>query len=182
MKILNRIILFIYSLFVIAISFIIMVLPFDIVAILGIEDTVSIIRYMKGNYTYTLIGAIFLLLSLGYLIYLFRDKETVSPGSYLVLRNEYGEVLIYQDTIIGLVSNISAKFTGINNIRTKVVFLDGKISLSLKGESSNEINIPETSLDLQMKVKEHVEHITGAQVSDINIEIVNTIPPINRIK
>ncbi len=182
MKILNRVVLFIYSLFVIAISFIIMVLPFDIVAVLSIEDSVSIIRYMKGNYTYTLVGAIFLLLSLGYLIYLFKDKEAVNPGSYLVLRNEYGEVLIYQDTIIGLVSNISTKFTGINNIRTKVVFIDGKISLSLKGESSNEINIPETSMDLQTKVKEHVEHITGAQVSNINIEIVNTTPPINRIK
>lgn len=182
MKIFNKIVLFIYSLFVIAVSFIIMVLPFDTAAILGIEDTVSIIRYMKGNYTYTLLGAVFLLLSLGYLIYLFRNKETVNPGSYLVLRNEYGEVLIYQDTIIGLVSNISAKFTGINNIRTKVIFVDGKISLSLKGESSSDINIPETSMDLQMKVKDHVENITGAQISDINIEIVNTTPSISRSK
>ena len=182
MNILNKVVLFIYSLFIIVTSFIIMVLPFDIGAIIGTEETVSIIRYMKGNYTYSLVGAIFLLLSFGYLIYLFKEKETVSPGSYLVLRNEYGEVLIYQETIIGLVSNIALKFTGINNIRTKVVFLDGKITLSLKGESGNEINIPETSMDLQKKVKEHVENITGAQVSHINLEIVNTTSPISRIK
>lgn len=182
MKILNKAVLFIYSIFIIVTSFIIMVLPFDIRTILGIEDLVSIIRYMKGNYIYTLIGAIFLFLSFGYLIFLFRGKETVRPGSYLVLRNEYGEVLIYQETIIGLVNNIAARFTGINNIRTNVTFIDGKISLSLKGDASNEINIPETSMDLQMKVKEHVEYITGAQVSGINVEIVNTTPPISRSK
>lgn len=182
MKILNKAVLFIYSIIIIVTSFIVMILPFDIRAIFGIEDLLSIIRYMKGNYTYTLVGAIFLLLSFGYLLYLFKDKETISPGSYLVLRNEYGEVLIYQETIIGLVNYIATKFTGINNIRTKVIFVDGKVSLSLKGESSNETNIPETSMDLQMKVKEHIEHITGAQVNDVNVEIVNTTPPINRSK
>lgn len=182
MRILDKTVLFIYSIFAIVASFIIMVLPFDIRAILGIEDLLSIIRYMKGNYNYTLIGGIFLALSFVYLLYQFKGKETVNPGSFLVLRNEYGEVLIYQETIIGLVNNIALKFTGINNIRSKVVFIDGNISLSLKGESGNEINIPETSKELQMKVKEHVEHITGAQVSDIKIEIVNTTPTINRSK
>lgn len=182
MKILDKTVLFIYSIFVIVTSFIIMVLPFDIRTILGIEDTVGIIRYMKGNYNYTLIGGILLVLSLVYLVYLFRAKETIKPGSFLVLRNEYGEILIYQETIIGLVNNIAAKFTGINNIRSKVVFVDGNISLSLKGESGNETNIPETSKELQMKVKEHVEHITGAKVNDIKVEIVNTTPTINRSK
>ena len=182
MKILNKTVLFLYSIFVIVISFIIMVLPLDIKNIIGIQETVSIIRTMKGNYIYTLIGAIFLALSLLHLLIQFRNKEDISPGSFLVLRNEYGEILIYQDTIIGLVNNVAAKFTGINNIRTKVVFVEGKISLSLKGESNNEISIPETSMDLQMKVKEHIEHITGASVNDIKIEIVNTTPTISRNK
>lgn len=180
MKIFNRAVLFIYSIFVIVTSFIIMVLPLDIKNIIGIEETVRIIRYMKGNYFYTLIGLIFLVLSLAFLFYLLRAKERISEGSYLVLRNEFGEIFIYQDTIVGLVNNVSKKFSGIRNIRTKVVFFEGKISLSLKGEAGNEINIPETSMELQIKVKEHVENITGAQVSDVKVEIVNVTQPINR--
>ncbi|MDR7870006.1 MAG: alkaline shock response membrane anchor protein AmaP [Tissierellaceae bacterium] len=180
MKILNKAVLFIYSIFVIAVSFVIMFLPLNIKSIIGIQETVRMIRYMEGNYIYTLIGAILLVLSITYLFYLFRNKESISEGSFLVLRNDYGEILIYQDTIVGLVSNVAQKFTGIRNIKSKVTFVEGKINLSLKGESNNEINIPETSMDLQMKVKEHVENITGAQVSDIKIEIVNVAQTINR--
>lgn len=182
MRILDKTIMFIYSIIVIVASFIIMVLPFDLRDIIGIEDTVGIIRYMKGNYNYTLLGLILLVLSFLYLIYQFKSNESGSSGSFLVLRNEYGEVLIYQETIIGLVNNVAAKFTGISNIRTKVDLVDGNISLSLKGESGNEVNIPETSKELQMKVKEHIEDITGAQVKDIKVEIVNTTPTISRSK
>lgn len=182
MKILDKTVLFIYSIFVIVASFIMMVLPFNIRAIIGIEDGLSIIRAMEGNYNYALIGGIIFLLSLFHLIYQFKGKDISSPGSFLVLRNEYGEVLIYQETIIGLVANVASRITGINNIRTRVDFIEGSISLSLKGESGNETNIPETSKELQMKVKEHVENITGAQVRDVKVEIVNTTPTIGRSK
>lgn len=182
MKILNNVVLFIYSIFVIVLSFIVMVLPFDIRGIIGIDETVAFIRYMRNNYVFSLIGALLLLLSLAHLFMLFRNKERVSGSSYIVLQNEFGEIFIYQDTIVGLVNNVAYKFTGIKNIRTKVDFLEGKINLSLKGESNNEINIPETSLDLQKKVKDHVENITGAQVNNIKIEIVNVIQPISRAK
>lgn len=175
MKILSKAVLFIYSLFVIMTSFVIMVLPLDIKSIVGIEETISIISGMKGNYIFTLIGLIFLILSLGLLFFLLRPKERASAGSYLVLRNEYGEILIYQDTIVGLVNHVAQKFSGIRNIKTKVTFFEGKISLSLKGECGNEINIPETSKEFQIKVKEHIENITGALISDIKVEIVNVV-------
>lgn len=182
MKILNKIVLFIYAIFVIVTSFIVMVLPFDIGNILAIEETVGFIRYMRGNFVYTLIGGAILVFSLVHLLSLFRDNETINEGAYLVLRNEFGEVLIYQDTIVGLVNNVAYKFTGIKNIKTKVSFFEGSINLGLKGESNNEVNIPQASIDLQKMVKEHIEDLTGAKVNDIRVEIINVTPPINRSK
>lgn len=180
MKMLNKIALFIYSVLVIVASFIIMVLPLDIKGIIGINETVAIIRNMRGNYIYSLLGLIMLLVSMVILFYLFRSDGKSGEGSYLVLRNEFGEIFIYQETVAGLVQNVAQKFSGIRNIRTKVVFVEGKISLSLKGEAGNEINIPEISMELQKKVKEHVENITGANVNDIRVEIVNVAQAISR--
>lgn len=182
MKMGHRVILLIYSIFIAVISFIVMILPFDIDTIFGIRDGVMFIESVRGNYVYSLLGLIVLVLSIVYLISIFKNKDNKKLGSFLVLRNEYGEILIYEETIIGLVDNIAQRFTGIKNIKTKVNFIEGQVSLSLKGEATSEINIPETSKELQLKVKEHIEEATGANVKDIKVEIINVTTPMNSIK
>jgi uncharacterized alkaline shock family protein YloU len=109
-------------------------------------------------------------------------RPTENKESFLVMRNEFGEILIYEQTIIGLVENVASKFSGIRNIKTSVDLVDGQVNLSLKGEVNGEINIPDLGKDLQYKVKEHIENITGAKTGDIKIEIGNVATPTNRVK
>jgi uncharacterized alkaline shock family protein YloU len=113
---------------------------------------------------------------------MFKNTSRKNSNSFLILENEYGEIFIYEETIIGLIDNIAQKFTGIEKIKTRVKFIEGKINLSLKGEVSNEVNIPEISKSLQVQVKTHIEEATGADVNDIKIEILNVTTPINRVK
>lgn len=182
MKIFDRFVLIIYSIFVGALSFIIMILPFNIVDFLGVNTVIGFINNIKGNYIYSLTGLIFLILTIAYLISVFKTNTSKGLGSYLIIRNEYGEILIYEETIIGLVDNVASKFTGISNVKTRVNFFEGQVRLSLKGEASNEINIPETSKDLQLRVKEHIENTTGSKVEEVKVEIVSVTTPISRIK
>ena len=174
MKMVNRALLFIYTLVLMIASFLILILPLDL-NILPIEEVVGLIRFLRGNYILSILAGLLLILTFLHLILQLRPTDRVKEGSYLVLRNDYGEVFIYENTIIGLTNRVAENFIGIHNIKVKVSFVEGRVKLSLRGEADHEINIPETSMELQKKLKDHIENTTGAQVSHIKVEIVNTI-------
>lgn len=182
MKIYDRIILAIYSICLAVISFVIMIIPFNINGIFTVDNGIDIVRSMEGNYWYTLAGLVFFLVSLRFLLSGVKMKPSVNEDSFLVMRNEFGEILIYEETIIGLVQNVASKFSGIRNIKTKVDLVDGQVNLALSGEVSGELNIPELGKDLQERVKEHIEAITGAKTGDIKVEIGNVVAPTSRVK
>ena len=182
MKIYDRIILTIYSICLAVISFVIIIIPFNINGIFTIENGLDIVQSMEGNYWYSLAGLIFFLVSIRFLLSGIKMKPSENKESFLVMRNEFGEILIYEQTIIGLVQNVASKFSGIRNIKTRVDLLDGMVNLSLTGEVNGEINIPELGRDLQQRVKEHIENITGAKTGDIKIEISNVVAPTSRVK
>ena len=182
MKIYDRIILTIYSICLAVISFVIIIIPFNINGIFTIENGLDIVQSMEGNYWYSLAGLIFFLVSIRFLLSGIKMKPSVNKDSFLVMRNEFGEIIIYEQTIIGLVQNVASKFSGIRNIKTRVDLLDGMVNLSLTGEVNGEINIPELGRDLQQRVKEHIENITGAKTGDIKIEIGNVVAPTSRVK
>lgn len=182
MKIYDRLILAIYSLCLAVISFVIIIIPFDIKNLFAIENGLDIVRSMKGNYWYSIIGLIFLIVSIRFIFSGFNKRESIKTSSFLVMRNEYGEILIFEETIIALVHSIAVKFSGIRNVKTKVNLVDGQVNLTLRGEVSQEFNIPEIGMELQSKVKEHIENITGAKVGDVKIEIGNVSAPTSRVK
>ena len=106
---------------------------------------------------------------------IFRNTSRKKKGSFLVLNNESGEVTIHDETIIGLVRSIANEFEGIDNILTKVKFKDGKINIDLKGEAEKEISIPQISQQLQERIKTHIEDVTGAEVNNVDVEIVKVV-------
>lgn len=182
MKIVDRLILALYSLCIAILSLIVIIIPFNISGLINIRDSVNLVQSMKGNYFYSLISLIFLVVSLRFLlsgIMGARDKE---EGSYLVMRSEYGEIVIYSHAIVGLVQNVVDSFSGIRNINTNVNLVSGQIEILMKGEVLPEINIPDITKELQIKVKEYLENTTGAKVGEIKVEINNVSAPTRMIK
>ena len=116
MKIVDRLILAIFSISIAILSLIIMILPFNFGGIINIRDGVNLVYAMKGNYMYSLIALIFFIVSLRFLLSGIMGNKESKQESFLIMQNEYGEVIIYAHTIVGLVDNIGAGFTGINNI------------------------------------------------------------------
>lgn len=182
MKIVDRLILAIFSISIAILSLIIMILPFNFGGIINIRDGVNLVYAMKGNYMYSLIALIFFIVSLRFLLSGIMGNKESKQESFLIMQNEYGEVIIYAHTIVGLVDNIVAGFTGINNIDTKVDLSNGDIFLLMKGQISPEINIPEITKELQIKVKESLENTTGAKVGEIKVEINNVSVPSRIVK
>ena len=182
MKIVDRLILTLYSLVIALISLVLIIIPFNMFHIFNVNEGISLIESMKGNYFYSLIGLIFFIVSIRFLLSgIIGTKDTLKE-SFLVMKNEYGEVIIYSNTIVGLVQNIVDGFSGIKNINTSVNLFDGQIEVLMEADVLPEINIPEKTKELQQKVKEYLEDTTGAKVGEIKVEINNVSTPSRIIK
>lgn len=149
---------------------------------ISMDTLIDIAELIKGNYTYAIIGLAILLLSIRMLIVGLKINRNTAKTTYLVQRTDHGEVCISSETIIGLVENVSNKFTSVKNIITKVNILEGQVFIDLKGEVNPETNIPETIKDLQNKIKEHVENSTGATVGEIKVVISRVTKTMRNVK
>ena len=176
MKIIDRLVLAIFSLLLAIYSLFIILIPFNINGIFSIENIMYLITSMEANYYYTVVGVILLVVSISFLFSGIIKNKEYDEKSFLVMRNEYGEIIIYSHTIVGLVQNVVDKFSGINNIKTYVRLSEGQVEVEMNGEVMPEINIPEVTKDLQALVKTHIENATGAQVKEIKVKINNVTP------
>lgn len=182
MNVIDRIILTICSICLAILSIIIVLFPLGQFDFLSISNISGILKTIEGNYLYSGIGLAFLLASIRLIILGLKGDKDKTRITYLVQRSDYGEINISSDTIVGLVESVSSKFTGVRNIKTKVDILEGQLYIHLKGEVSPEINITETTKELQSKVKEHVEKCTGVNVNEIKVVISNVTEPIRNVK
>ena len=165
MNVIDRLILLVYTLCLAVCSFVLMLFPYDRFKFLSINNIQSYLQYMKGNYAYTIVGLAFLLVSIRFFIYSISGRRKDNRETYLVRHTNYGELKISSLTIEGLVQSVAEKCTGVRNIKTTVSIFEGTITILLRGEVSPEVNIPETAIELQNKVKEHVEKCTGDRKS-----------------
>ncbi len=182
MNIIDRVILLICSLCLTLLSVITIFIPFRNMGILSINNIDFIINNMKDNYIYSIMGLALLFGSIRLVFLSLSGHGDKGKVKYLIQRSKYGEISISSETIVGLVKSVSNKFTGIRNIRTTVDILEGQIYIYLKGEVSPEINITQTTEELQKKTKEHIETCTGVDVNEIKVEINNVTAPIRNVK
>ena len=63
-----------------------------------------------------------------------------------------------------------------------VDFIDGYISLHIKGEVAPDINIPNVTAEIQTQVKDTIEGHTGIPVSQVNVSVLSISSPMKSIK
>lgn len=182
MNIIDKIVLVIFSLCIAILSLALALFPFQGIEMISRDNVYMLIDNMIGNYIYTIIGIIFLLVCIRFIVITFKGNKAKDKTTYLIQRTDHGEINISSETIVGLVESVSEQFTGVRNIKTRVDILEGQIFINLKGEVIPEINIPKTTEELQLKVKEHVENCTGVNVNEVKVLITNVTAPIRNVK
>lgn len=181
MKILDRLIIALFSLFLLGLSVFLIVIPFNLNGFFSIQNIAYFVFSMDGNYYYTLFGILLFIASIRVIFSGFsRKDEKIKGGSYLIARNDFGEIMIYSTTIVSLVQTVVDKFSGINNIKIDVRLTEGQVVINLTGDVSPGVSIPEVTKELQSVVKEYIENATGAKVSEINVKTNNVSVP-NRV-
>lgn len=183
MKILDKIILVIYSMIVLLESVIAIFLIFGWTKV---ETLVLITKDVLNNYVaYNIVFAlsiIFIMLSIKTILFSSsKEKKDESKkqdklGDGVVLENDEGKLLISRDTIEKLASDVVRNFKNVQDFRTKVV-IDAKnnIAIIIELQILQDTVIHDLNTNLQMQVKENIKKVTDLDVKEVNIKVKNII-------
>ncbi len=183
MKILDKIILVIYSMIVLLESVIAIFLIFGWTKV---ETLVLITKDVLNNYVaYNIVFAlsiIFIMLSIKTILFSSsKEKKDESKkqdklGDGVVLENDEGKLLISRDTIEKLASDVVRNFKNVQDFRTKVI-IDAKnnIAIIIELQILQDTVIHDLNTNLQMQVKENIKKVTDLDVKEVNIKVKNII-------
>ena len=179
MKILDKIILVIYSMIVLLESVIAIFLIFGWTKV---ETLVLITKDVLNNYVaYNIVFAlsiIFIMLSIKTILFSSsKEKKDESKkqdklGDGVVLENDEGKLLISRDTIEKLASDVVRNFKNVQDFRTKVI-IDAKnnIAIVIELQILQDTVIHDLNTNLQMQVKENIKKVTDLDVKEVNIKV-----------
>lgn len=183
MKILDKIILVIYSMIVLLESVIAIFLIFGWTKV---ETLVLITKDVLNNYVaYNIVFAlsiIFIMLSIKTILFSSsKEKKDESKkqdklGDGVVLENDEGKLLISRDTIEKIASDVVRNFKNVQDFRTKVI-IDAKnnIAIVIELQILQDTVIHDLNTNLQMQVKENIKKVTDLDVKEVNIKVKNII-------
>ena len=186
MKILDRIILSIYSIIMLVESVIAILLVFGW---LKIENIVFIIKDVLNNHiaynTIFGISILFIILSIKAILFgsststrtdNTETKKNTKMGDGVLLENEDGKLLISKDTIERLANSVVKNFSNIQDAKTKVL-IDNKNNIAIIVELQILQNtiIKELTANLQSRIKQVIKEATDLDVKEVNVKIKNII-------
>ena len=180
MKILDKIVSKVAVLFLAMVAIIFILLPFDIIKILSLNNITNFIKSIKGNYLCSIGGVILLIFSIKSL---FSGLiSNTKKQNHIVTHMNFGDLRISDEAIEGLAQNVITRIIGIRSSTIKVDFVDGFILLNIKGQVAPDVNIPEVTVEIQNQVKDTIEKHTGIPVNQVNVDILSISSPMKSLK
>ncbi len=184
MKIIDKIILNIYSLIILIESIIVILLIFGWTKI---ETIIYIIKDMlSNNIAYNIvfgISVVFIILSIKAMLFKnSRDKIDIETkrkdkmGEGVLIENEDGKLLISKETIERLANSVVNTYDNIQDARTKVI-IDNKndITILIELQILQNTVIKDLNANLQSRIKDIIKEATELDVNEVNIKIKNII-------
>lgn len=180
MKVLDKIILVLFSSIILIVSALLCFMLFGWIKlnIINIYATNLLNNQMACNIT---LGILVLLIILSIKGIFFstdskKDKDK-SMDNGILIENENGKLLISRDTIQNLVSSVVKEFENTQNVTSKVVLTnDNNISIDVTLFVQEEVAIKELSNKLQVKIKEVIKQSIDIEIKEVNIKVRNIAP------
>lgn len=137
---------------------------------LGIFDQWFSIYYFGGNdWIVSFIGIGFFIISVWFLLLGLRSKNSKA----IIKATNMGEVRVSFHAIEGLALKAVNQINGIRDTKLSVSMENEHIIIDIKTLIMADINIPQTTVDIQNAVKDYVEKYTGINVKEIKVNISN---------
>lgn len=178
MNILDRIILTIYMLLMIAVSLVIIILPFNIIPVYYIN---MILSQLSVNWYYCIAGIILLVISIK-LLFSGVKRNGASMGG-IIKPSEFGDIRISTQTFESLTLRAARQISGIKDVKVRVYMTQDGLNIYLRILVLPDINMPNIVGEVQGKIKEYVESITEIAVREVRVDVENVaqvvVPRVN---
>ena len=177
MKILEKLVLIIYSLLMLVISAIICLIVFRII---DINDISTCINFVLEDTALTIVvlsvAVLFILLSIRCIFFRKRKQIKKSTETDILLENESGRLLISKRAIENCVKNVICEVIDTDSEIKVTVDIDpaSNISTYISVILDPSVKVSEFTVDLQSRIKNQVKENFDLEVKQVNIKIDST--------
>ena len=173
MKVVEKIILVIYSIIILVLASITCLLIFRWIDVNSINN---FLEYILNNNILSnvilVISVVFILASIKCIFFLSKKSDYYKDN--LLLKNEDGKLIITKATIENLVNNVIKGFASTQEVNTKVKFnKENNIVVNVSLLVKEQANMKELSNNIQSKIKDTIKKASDLNVEEINIKIKN---------
>ena len=177
MRVLDRIISFIFSLIMLVVSIVLILIGIGKIEPEMIIDFLSTYVFNKEVISSGLFNPITIT---GIVLFLAALKTTVllsllkaKSKAPIVVKTKNGQIQIAQETIMNTARNATLSFDNIKDVQTSMVKKGKGVIIYENVQVYSNTNIRELTDDIQKEVKDKVTSTTGVVVNDVNIKIKN---------
>lgn len=173
-KVLDKLLLFLYSIAVGVVSVIVLIIGFGGVSREAMNDFVTdLYRLDALQIAFAATGIVLFLLSMRFFVLSFKRGSASAPS--IDQRTEFGDIRISLETIENLSLKAASRHRGVKDLRARIRVTDAGLDIVLRAVVDGESPIPALTEEIQRAVKEHVEEIGGIPVTNVTVFIANVI-------
>jgi uncharacterized alkaline shock family protein YloU len=172
-KMLDRLLLFVYSVAIGAASIIAIVAAGGGFSVKWLNQVVSEFTGESRIVQSSVIGVaiVILLISVRFFIVSVRRSGNSAPS--INQRTEHGEIRISVETVENLALKAASRTRGVKDLRARVRVAESGLEIMIRAFVDGEGSIPTLSEEMQRTVSEQIEEATGIPVAEVSVFIAN---------
>lgn len=171
MKFIDKTILAIFSIIILAISLVAAFLALDLIEVATINSALELIK--DGKIITLSISAVLVLMSIKGIFFKASIGVKEKQADGVLLKNENGKLVISKETIENVVNGVAKGFNGTQNVSTKLSVINNNISVFVNMQIIGDVSIAALSVELQNKIKDSVKRIANIDLKEVNIRVKN---------
>jgi uncharacterized alkaline shock family protein YloU len=173
MRVLDKLLLFLYSLAVGVLAVLAAVAASGGIPRSWLLEGVGLATGDAGAVQATVIAVavVLVLVSLRFFVLSVRAGGAVPPS--INQRTDYGEIRISMETVENLALKAASRVRGAKDLKARVQVTESGLEVMIRAFADGEGSIPALSEEIQRTVAAHVEETTGIPVADVSVFIAN---------
>lgn len=121
------------------------------------------------------LGVVIALLLIALIFLVLGLRKPRRAGNAVLKGSEYGDVAISITAIDNMVLRVIQQTQGIKDVSRQVSFTRDGLAIKVRIRVMPDISMPGLTRELQSKVKEYVEEITGITVHEVKVIVENIV-------
>lgn len=173
-KIIDRFLLFLFSLAAIAALCFLLLSAFGGVSY---EWTTSFWHkvYFEINTAIPFISVCIVALLIAIRLFYISVRSGQAQAPSIDQRSDYGDIRISMETVENLALRAASRSKGVKDLRARVRVSGAGLEITIRTIVDGEASIPALTEEMQSAVKSHIEEITGIPVASVAVYVANVV-------